>query len=242
MSLLYDGIEYRFLIVGKDNGTFGGIPGWLNGSLASVEVPQTFEDPSAVANFLIAGGEFTQFQITTIPTPEPGDFISRWLLHPSGGPSGTIQTALVSFGGAAIDGAFGDLIAEILPEVAFPAMEGRIRIATNPKVFATRAGTSTRTLVFGEEYRAPLLYGYLVPPGDEAYELGEPLKPAPRGYLYTCSRLNQLLGQIKAQLDTKLNKGDNVVERDIVLVDGSIINVPPATEEGDIIPYGTGTD
>ena len=56
---------------------------------------------------------------------------------------------------------------------------------------------------------------------------------------YTAARLNQLFQAIKEVLDEKLDVRASVIQRDIVLAGGSIINVEPPEQTGDLIPNGS---
>lgn len=57
---------------------------------------------------------------------------------------------------------------------------------------------------------------------------------------YSIAELNTLFTQIKTVIDGKLDRRASTLERDLRLVAGTIINVPPAAATGDILQVGQG--
>lgn len=57
----------------------------------------------------------------------------------------------------------------------------------------------------------------------------------PDGTFYTLAELNALFESIKTVLDGKIDVRGTTLLGDLILLDGSIINVPEAVEAGDIV-------
>lgn len=55
---------------------------------------------------------------------------------------------------------------------------------------------------------------------------------------FTVDQLNALFTSIKAIIDKKLDVRGSVMESNLQLVNGTVINLTPAESAGDPIPYG----
>ena len=59
---------------------------------------------------------------------------------------------------------------------------------------------------------------------------------------YSVVQLNALFTLIKSVIDQKLDLRESEINRDIVLINGTIINVPPPVEAGDLVQNGSRSD
>lgn len=60
--------------------------------------------------------------------------------------------------------------------------------------------------------------------------------PIPEDSAVTATRINQLFAAVAVVLNNKLDVRGDTIESDLQVANGSIINVPPAAEAGDLIP------